>query len=134
MAQLTRQERIELPHESGLSRRHFLALAVAAASTTTIATPASASPAAPAGGSYAGTLCLFSKPLPEMDWPRLARAAKGVGFGGIDLTVRPEGHVLPERAAQDLPKAVAAIREEGLAVPMITTELTSASDPTARSI
>jgi len=42
--------------------------------------------------------------------------------------------VLPERAAEDLPRAVEAIRAEGLDVPMITTELTSASDPTARPI
>jgi sugar phosphate isomerase/epimerase len=69
-----------------------------------------------------------------MDWQRLAKAAKQIGFGGIDLTVRPEGHVLPERAAEDLPKAVASIRKEGLEVPMITTALTSASDPAARPI
>ena len=44
------------------------------------------------------------------------------------------GHVLPERAADDLPRAVEAAREEGLDVPMITTALTSADDPTARPI
>jgi sugar phosphate isomerase/epimerase len=66
-----------------------------------------------------------------MDWRRLAQAAKGVGFGGIDLTVRHGGHVHPERAAEDLPQAVEAIRAEGLDVPMITTELTSADDPAA---
>jgi sugar phosphate isomerase/epimerase len=69
-----------------------------------------------------------------MDWRRLAQAAKRAGFGGIDLTVRPGGHVRPELAAEDLAKAVATIREEGLEVPMITTALTSAADPTARPI
>jgi sugar phosphate isomerase/epimerase len=39
--------------------------------------------------------------------------------------------VAPERAAEDLPKAVEAIRAEGLEVPMITTALTRADDPTA---
>jgi sugar phosphate isomerase/epimerase len=38
---------------------------------------------------------------------------------------------MPARAAEDLPKAVAAIRAEGLEVPMITTELVRADDPTA---
>ena len=38
---------------------------------------------------------------------------------------------MPERAAEDLPKAVAAIRAEGLEVPMITTALVAADDPTA---
>ena len=57
---------------------------------------------------------------------------KAKGFDGVDLTVRPAGHVLPERAAQDLPRAIEAIRAESLLVPMITTGLTSASDPAAR--
>ena len=83
---------------------------------------------------FNGDVCLFSKHLPDMDWPRLAQAVKKLGFGGIDLTVRPGGHVAPERAAEDLPKAVAAIRAEGLSVPMITTALTSAGDPTAKPI
>jgi L-ribulose-5-phosphate 3-epimerase len=83
---------------------------------------------------FNGAICLFSKHLPTMDWKRLAQASKKIGFGGIDLTVRPGGHVLPERAAEDLPKAIAAIRAEGLSVPMITTALTSAGDPTAKPI
>jgi sugar phosphate isomerase/epimerase len=79
------------------------------------------------------TLCLFSKHLPSMDWSRLAGAARDIGFGGVDLTVRPKGHVLPERVADDLPRAVDAIRAGGLAVPMITTGLVSAADPAARA-
>jgi sugar phosphate isomerase/epimerase len=69
-----------------------------------------------------------------MNWVELAQSAKGAGFGGIDLTVRGGGHVLPPRVTEDLPKAVLAIRGEGLDVPMITTELVSADDPTARPI
>jgi sugar phosphate isomerase/epimerase len=83
---------------------------------------------------FNGDVCFFSKHLPDMDWTRLAQAVKKLGFGGIDLTVRPGGHVLPERAAEDLPKAVAAIRAEGLSVPMITTGLTSAGDQAAKPI
>jgi len=48
--------------------------------------------------------------------------------------VRPGGHVLPERAAQDLPRAGGTIRSHGIEVPMVTTELTSAADPDARPI
>jgi sugar phosphate isomerase/epimerase len=83
---------------------------------------------------FSGAICLFSKHLPSMDWTRMAQAVKKLGFGGIDLTVRPGGHVLPERASEDLPKAVAAVHAEGLSVPMITTALTSADDPTAKPI
>jgi sugar phosphate isomerase/epimerase len=55
------------------------------------------------------------------------------GFQGIDLTVRKGGHVLPERAPEDLPKAAAAIRNEGLSLPMITTEALSAT-PITRAL
>jgi sugar phosphate isomerase/epimerase len=106
-----------------LTRREFLAASAAA--------PLAA--AAPAGG-FAGKLCLFSKHLPDMEPGRVAQSARALGFEGIDLTVRPKGHVLPERAADDLPKAVEAIRAEGLEVPMITTGLLSAAEPEARPI
>jgi L-ribulose-5-phosphate 3-epimerase len=114
-----------------LSRRDFLATCSAVASTVSLSMDEAQSHP---GGGYIGTLCLFSKPLPGVDWRRLAQAAKNVGFGGIDLTVRQGGHVRPDRAAEDLPRAVEAIRQEGLDVPMITTELTSADDPVARVI
>lgn len=67
-----------------------------------------------------------------MDAARLGRALKPLGFSGVDLTVRPRGHVDPARVASDLPPFVAGLRQEGLDVPMITTELYSASDPAAR--
>lgn len=78
--------------------------------------------------------CLFSKHLPELAWADLGKAVKDAGFEGVDLTVRAGGHVLPERAPTDLPKAVEAITAQGVKVPMITTELTSASVPVARPL
>jgi sugar phosphate isomerase/epimerase len=126
--------------EAGQSRRSFLGTAAAACGAA-VASPSAlplqegpAGPAASARGPYSGKLCFFTKPLPEMDWRRLARSVKRLGFDGLDLTVRKGGHVVPERAAEDLPRAVATAREEGLDVPMITTALTSADDPTARPI
>jgi L-ribulose-5-phosphate 3-epimerase len=82
----------------------------------------------------ASPLCLFSKHLPELNWSDLGRTVKDTGFDGVDLTVRPGGHVLPERAADDLPRAVEAIRKHGVTVPMITTDLTSAASPLARPL
>jgi sugar phosphate isomerase/epimerase len=78
--------------------------------------------------------CFFSKHLAELEWSDLGRAVKDCGFDGVDLTVRAKGHVLPERAATDLPKAIEAITAHGIKVPMITTELKSAAAPTARPI
>ncbi|HEX5410775.1 MAG TPA: sugar phosphate isomerase/epimerase family protein [Terriglobia bacterium] len=118
-----------------ISRREFLKVSSVGALGGTVALQAGSAAAAPGKrGPFRGTLCLFSKPVPQLNWKELAESTKAAGFDGIDLTVRAEGHVLPERAQTDLPKAVAAIRETGLKVPMITTELLSADDPTAKPI
>src|SRR5947207_6113402 len=77
-------------------------------------------------------LCLFSKHLPKLNYNDLGKTVKQMGFDGVDLTVRPGGHVLPGRVAEDLPIAVERIRSYALEVPMITTALVSATDPAAR--
>lgn len=112
-----------------VSRRRFIET-VAAASALATAFP-DLLDAQPDPG-FRGTLCFFSKHLPRMDGRGLGRSLKTLGFGGVDLTVRPGGHVEPARVVQDLPVFIEGIRKEGLAVPMITTELTSDADPAAR--
>jgi L-ribulose-5-phosphate 3-epimerase len=87
-----------------------------------------------AGAQSPRVFCLFSKHLPELGWGDLGRAVKDAGFEGVDLTVRAGGHVLPERAAEDLPRAIDALIALGLKVPMITTDLTSAGAPVARPL
>lgn len=80
------------------------------------------------------SFCFFSKHLPDLKVDALAAAVIDMGYDGIDLTVRPGGHVLPDRAMDDLPRAIDTIRAKGTRVEMITTGLVSASDPTARPI
>src|SRR5258708_36318208 len=79
-------------------------------------------------------LCIFSKHLPDLGYDDLGNVARQMGFDGVDLTVRKGGHVLPERASQDLPRAVEAIRGHQLAVPMITTEIVDAAEKDARPL
>jgi L-ribulose-5-phosphate 3-epimerase len=79
-------------------------------------------------------ICVFSKHLQWTDVPEAAAIARDIGFDGIDLTVRPQGHVLPERVEADLPAAVEAVRRAGLTVPMISTEISSVQSPHAEAI
>jgi sugar phosphate isomerase/epimerase len=83
----------------------------------------------------ADRICLFTDHLDDFgySYADVARMLSQLKIAGPDLTVRPGGLVAPERVAEDLPKAVAAFRENGLNVPMISTGLTSASDPAASS-
>ena len=84
--------------------------------------------------SGAFTFNIFSKNLHWLKYHEMAAVAAELGFEGIDLTVRPEGHVLPERATEDLPKAVEAIKQAGLNVYMITTAITGIESQFAESI
>jgi L-ribulose-5-phosphate 3-epimerase len=77
---------------------------------------------------------IFSKHLQWAEWPEMAATAKQIGFDGIDLTVRKGGHVLPERVAEDLPKAADIIRKAGLELTMITTDIVDPESPHAEAI
>jgi sugar phosphate isomerase/epimerase len=90
----------------------------------------------PLPGAFARHLkvAIFSKHLQFLQGIELARAVAEMGFDGIDITVRSGGHVEPARAAADLPPLVALIRQHGLEVPMVTTDIADASTPHARTV
>jgi L-ribulose-5-phosphate 3-epimerase len=104
------------------------------ASASAFAPTPEAAPMPRAAAGLGPKFCFFSKHLSEMSVPDLAVAVKDMGYDGIDLTVRSKGHVLPEKVTDDLPRALDTIRAKGSSVAMITTELTSPTDPTARPI
>ncbi len=105
-----------------LSRRRLLAMGAATAS------------ALRAQDTTPLKICIFSKHLQWLPIPEAAALAAEIGFDGVDITVRNGGHVLPDRVAVDLPKAVDAIKKTGLNVPMITTEIVDAATPYAEDI
>ena len=74
-------------------------------------------------------ICPFSKAFQWLGYDELAGFLAETGFEGIDLVVRPEGHVLPENVERDLPAAVKAAQKQGLSIPMIVTAITDAADP-----
>jgi sugar phosphate isomerase/epimerase len=90
--------------------------------------------ARPAGAAPKLKVAIFSKHLPFVQGAELAQAAADLGFDGIDITVRKGGHIAPERVRQELPGLVAAIRQHGLEVPMVTTDIVDAETPFAEDI
>jgi len=64
----------------------------------------------------------------------MAKAARELGFDAVDLTVRPGGHVEPQRVGQELPPLVRLIREEGLEVEMVTSGIVDAETPHAEAV
>jgi len=77
---------------------------------------------------------IFSKHMHWLNYADMAALTVQLGFDGIDLTVRPDGHVLPERVADDLPKAVEAIEKAGLKVYTIVTNIKTADEKYAEPI
>lgn len=84
---------------------------------------AGAAPAAPRKIPDQPSLHLFSKHLQFLDYEEMAQAAAAIGLDGLDLTVRPGGHVEPEQFERDLPRAVGAIKNSGLRCEMMTTAI-----------
>jgi L-ribulose-5-phosphate 3-epimerase len=75
-----------------------------------------------------GPLCIFSKHLHWLDYDETAETAGSLGFQSLDLTVRRGGHVLPENAERDLPRAAAAAQKAGIKIDLITTEIDDAKN------
>ncbi|GAB3936812.1 sugar phosphate isomerase/epimerase family protein [Larkinella terrae] len=71
---------------------------------------------------------IFSKLLHFLKPAELAAVAADLGFDGVDLTVRPDGHVEPAMVRTDLPKAVEVLKKRNLSVSTITTAITKADD------
>ncbi|MEO9513496.1 MAG: sugar phosphate isomerase/epimerase family protein [Flavobacteriaceae bacterium] len=72
---------------------------------------------------------IFSKHLQFLDYKSTGEMAAEMGFSGVDLTVRPKGHVVPESVKIDLPKAINAIKKGGSSCKMITTSIESVINP-----
>jgi L-ribulose-5-phosphate 3-epimerase len=109
-----------------MNRRSFLAGVAVAVGT----------PVRAAERKQPGPICFFSKHLPKMAPGPMAKALRAVGYQGIELTVRGEGkgHVDPEKVETELPKAVEAIRAEGMQVPIIAPGLTDADAPLTKRV
>ena len=80
------------------------------------------------------SISIFSKHLHWIDYSEMAIVVSEMGFDGVDLTVRPQGHVLPERVEEDLPKAMEAVNKAGKDIYMITTSINDADDPITEEI
>jgi len=72
---------------------------------------------------------LFSKHLHWVGYDEMTKIASETGYDGVDLTVRPKGHVEPSKVENDLPKAVEAADKHGIEIEMMTTAIKDADDP-----
>ncbi|MFW5884030.1 MAG: sugar phosphate isomerase/epimerase family protein [bacterium] len=79
-------------------------------------------------------VALFSKHLGWLTIDQLGPVASEIGLEAVQLSVRPGGHIDPERAATDLPRAVRTLQLAGVAVPSVVTALTDPADDLTRRV
>ena len=72
---------------------------------------------------------MFTKHLQTMSVVEAGRTIKDLGFSGVELTVRPNGHILPENVREELPRAVDQLREIGLETPALVVEIHNRQEP-----
>ena len=79
-------------------------------------------------------VCMFSKHFQWTDVAEMTRLCAQIGFDGIDLTLRPGGHIEPAQVDSELPRALATIHAAGLVTPMVTAGILDATTPHAESV
>ena len=77
---------------------------------------------------------LFTDNLADLTIRDACRAAKQAGFDGLDLTLRPGGHVPPENAATGLAAAHAIADREQIIIAMVSTGITAVDSPHAEAV
>jgi L-ribulose-5-phosphate 3-epimerase len=110
-----------------LNRRDFLKTVGAAGLAASFPTLRGQSASASA---LKNPIILFSKHAQWLTPEELGPYLRAIGFDGVELSVRPGGHVRPEEAARQLPAAVKAITRAGLSVPNMVSGITDADEQT----
>ncbi|MDP6444870.1 MAG: TIM barrel protein [Pirellulaceae bacterium] len=70
-------------------------------------------------------VCIYTEHFQSLPIPQVCKVFQKIGVDGLDLTVRPGGHIDPRDVVERLPRAVEAAREHGLEVMMLTTNITA---------
>jgi len=67
--------------------------------------------------------CAFTESFQSWPIPKVCEKFASIGLDGLDLTVRPGGHIAPEDAGKLLPEATAAAQKSGVRILMLTTAI-----------
>lgn len=106
------------------SRRTFLTgLAAAACSAPRLAS------AAP---QPTNKVCAFVKFVQSLSYDELAERIAEMGFDGIEATIRSNGQIEPERAADELPALVEALKKHNIEISIMASSINRADQPHAR--
>jgi len=85
---------------------------------------------------FAPPVAVFSKVYQELKltFEESAEVTAEAGLDGIDCAVRAGGEILPERAAEDMPRYAEALRKKNVRMLLLTTGITGVSSPHAETL
>lgn len=114
-----------------IDRRVFLGGAMATAGAVAFSSrmAAAATPSA-----NRPDLCAFIKFVQSLSYDEMAASIADIGFDGIESTVRNGGHVAPERVEDDLPKQMEAVKNHGLDITIMTTDVLGVDQPLTEKV
>ena len=74
-------------------------------------------------------ICIFTKPFNSLSFDELADRIAELGFDGIEAPIRAGGHVEPEQVEDRLPALQEALKQRGLEITVMTTDINDPDDP-----
>jgi sugar phosphate isomerase/epimerase len=114
-----------------LTRRDFAARAAIAAAALITVSP---NPLAQTVAGKRFKIIGFTKPFQKLNFEDTADTVAEIGWDGIECPVRPKGQIEPERAPDELPRLVEALRKRGKELTLMTTAITSVRQPNAEQL
>jgi sugar phosphate isomerase/epimerase len=111
-----------------ISRRQFVGRSLHAGAVLALGTAGNAGAAAntQATDGKKPEFVAFTESFQGWPIPEVCRRFKAIGLDGLDLTVRPGGHIEPADAAKRLPEAVRAADDAGVRIAMLSTTIVEA--------
>ena len=68
-------------------------------------------------------IAIFEKVFEALSYDELADVMVQIGADGVEATIRPDGHIEPEAAAEEVPKMAKAMRERGKQIVIAATHI-----------
>lgn len=79
-------------------------------------------------------ICVFTKPFNSLSFDQLAEGVAEIGFDGIEAPIRSGGHVRPADVAERLPELVTALKNRGLEISVMTSDVNDPADQASESV
>ena len=79
-------------------------------------------------------IALFTKPFQHLSYKDFSNVIAEIGASGVELPLRPKGHIEPQAVEEELPKMVDELKKNELKVSILASGINSVDSPNAEKI